>query len=218
VQVQLASLRAALLNQAMGLQFKGAAATAAGRIPAGSIAGSVSFMHCRSPRGRPPESQAKLSAIAGTQAAQLEVFSGEAQQLQQLESQLVDWRGAAVAESRAAQEQLASLRAVLLSQAERLGLQVQVSAAAAARESSWLECWSGELLASQTATEQPSRDLVSANDLQATLENRMNSDCASLDRLAAENARARDIERWCHSRLASGNGGVPMSRQAGSER
>ena len=66
-------------------------------------------------------------------------MSGEAQQLQQLEFQLVDWRGAAVAESRAAQEQLASLRAVLLSQAERLGLQVQVSAAAAARESSWLE-------------------------------------------------------------------------------
>ena len=68
-----------------------------------------------------------------------------AQRVQQLECQLADCRGAAVVESRAAQEELASLRAVLLSQAERLGLQIQGAAAAAARESSWLGRWSGEL-------------------------------------------------------------------------
>ena len=57
----------------------------------------------------------KLSATAGTSAAQLESLSGELQRVQQLECQLADCRGAALAESRAAQEQLASLRVALLS-------------------------------------------------------------------------------------------------------
>ena len=118
---------------------------------------------------------------------QLEGLRGEARQLG-------DRRGTAVAESRAAQEQLASLRAVLLSQEERLGLQFQgAAAAAAARESSWLERWSGEQ-ALQTAAEQASRDLVSANDRQATFENRMLADRAVLDRLAAETSALQESQ------------------------
>ena len=74
------------------------------------------------------------------------------QLVQQLECQLAVRRGTAVAELRAAQEQLASLMAALLSQEGRQGLQFQGAAAAAAKESSWLERWSGELQALQTGT------------------------------------------------------------------
>jgi len=83
---QLASLRAALRWQAkrLGLQFRALQPTP------------------------PYELQAKPSAIAGAQAAHLEILSGEVQRVQQLECQLVDCRCAAAAESRAAQEQLAS--------------------------------------------------------------------------------------------------------------
>ena len=99
---------------------------------------------------------AKRSATAGTQAAQLERLSGETQRVLQLECQLANWRGAAVAESQTAQVQLASLRAALLSQA--VGLQFKGAAATAAgRESSWLDCWFGELHALQIATGQASR-------------------------------------------------------------
>jgi len=50
------------------------------------------------------ESLAKLSATAGAQAALSEGLSVKAQRMQQLESQLAECRGAAVAESRDAQE------------------------------------------------------------------------------------------------------------------
>ena len=56
--------------------------------------------------------------------------------MQRLEGQLADCCGTAAAESRAAQEQIASLRAALLSHAEQLGLQIQGAAAAGAKESS----------------------------------------------------------------------------------
>ena len=118
--------------------------------------------------------------------------------VQQLECQLADCRGTAVAESRAAQEQLASLRAALLSQEERLSLLFQgAAAAAAARESSWLERWSGELQVLQTVTVQAFRGLVSANDRQATFENRMPADRAVLDRLAAETSALQSPRRNC---------------------
>jgi len=79
------------------------------------------------------ESQATLSAIAGAQAAQPEGLSDG---MQRVEYQLADCRGAAVAESRAAQEQLVTLQAALLSQAKWLCFQIQGAAAPAARESS----------------------------------------------------------------------------------
>jgi len=95
------------------------------------------------------ETQAKLSATAGAQDAQLERLSVEVKRVHKLESRLAECCGAAVAESRVVQEQLAPLRAALLSQVERLGLQFKdATAAAAARESSWLE------RALETATEQ----------------------------------------------------------------
>jgi len=86
-------------------------------------------------------------------AAQRGSLSGEVQRELQLECQLADWRGAAVAESRAAQGQPASLKAALLSQAA--GLQFQGAAATAAEsESSGLDCWSNERHALRIATEQ----------------------------------------------------------------
>ena len=100
------------------------------------------------------ESLAKLSATAGARAAQLKSLSREVQRAQQLESQLAKCRGAAVAESRDVQEQLASLRAALRSQEERLGLQFKDTAAAAVSESRLLQHWSGELQALQAATGQ----------------------------------------------------------------
>jgi len=58
-------------------------------------------------------------------------MSGVTLRVQQLEYQLAGYRGAAIAESRTAQEQLVSLRAALPSQ--RLGLQFQGAVAAARR-------------------------------------------------------------------------------------
>ena len=78
--------------------------------------------------------------------------------------------------------------------------------AAAAGESSWPERWSGVLQALQTATEQASRDLVSANDRQATFENRMLADRAVLDRLAAEtSALQRAFRNRQHTGCATGD-------------
>jgi len=115
VQEQLASLRAALRSQdeRLGLQFKDAAAAAtreshllqcwprelqASQAAMEQALAAETLVLC--------DSLAKLSATAGTQASHLEGLSGELQRMQQLESQLAECRGVAVAvaESRDVQE------------------------------------------------------------------------------------------------------------------